>query len=241
MRGRSAARWLLWAVPQIYDREILLKLGLSWVTRDLRCSWGLAPPPLGHPPLSDDAVLPVPGADLNAGNTSLSLAPPPPWGQGWRKGALRYLSIVQPDPVLTWTAIVPNFFRQFLFSSGKIRAFELSSGIFFYFSDFNQNFFAISNFRGKNFPAKRISRPEKVRVSGYHDLRSGERFTTMMPVSCRTDNFFSNFRARFFFFFQLSTGKFSGFLNFEPKKNRLTKFQSQIFCPEKISDCAGRR
>jgi len=132
-----------------------------------------------------------------------------------------------------------TFSGNFYFRPEKSGRSNFRPEFFFYFSDFNPNFFAIFNFRGKNFPAKRISRPERVRVSGYHDLRSGERFTTMMPVSCRTDNFFSNFCANIFFFFQLSTGKFSGFSNFEPKKNRLTKFQSQNFCPEKISDRAG--
>jgi hypothetical protein len=123
----------------------------------------------------------------------------------------------------------PKFFRQFLFPSVKIRAYKLSPGFFSGFSDFNPKFFPISNFRGKIFPAKEISRPEKVRISGSHGLHSGERFTTEDQVSCVTNTFFSNFRARFFFFFQISTGNFLGFSNFEPKKIRLTNFQSQNF------------
>jgi len=143
---------------------------------------------------------------------------------------------MQPGTVFTGFSIAPKIFRQFSFPSGKIRAYKLSAGIFSGFSDFNPKFFPISNFHGKIFPAKRISRPKKVRVSGCHGLRPGERFTTVVSVSCQTDNLFSNFRARFFFFFQLSTGKFSGFSNFEPKKIRPTNFRTGNFCSEKISD-----
>jgi hypothetical protein len=38
------------------------------------------------------------------------------------------------DTILSMSA--PKFFRQFCFSSGKIRAYELSPGIFLDFSDF---------------------------------------------------------------------------------------------------------
>jgi len=146
------------------------------------------------------------------------------------------LQLCSPALYLPGFQLLQKFFRQFLFPSGKIRAYKLSPGFFSGFSDFNPKFFPISNFRGKIFPAKRISRPEKVRVSGCHGQRSRERFTTVVSVSCQTDNLFSNFRARFFFFFQLSTGKFSGFSNFEPKKIRPTNFRTGNFWPEKISD-----
>jgi len=78
------------------------------------------------------------------------------------------LELVSPKFFLQNIHLLSKFFRQFLFPSGKIRAYKLSAGIFLDFSDFNPNFFAIFNFRGKNFPAKEISRPEKVRVSGFH-------------------------------------------------------------------------
>jgi hypothetical protein len=48
-----------------------------------------------------------------------------------------------------------------------------------------------------------------------------------MPVSCRTNIFFSNFRASFFSFFQLSTQKFLGFFYFRAKKNVPEKLSRQ--------------
>jgi hypothetical protein len=64
-----------------------------------------------------------------------------------------------------------------------------------------------------------------------------------MPVSCRTNTFFSNFRANFFSFFQLSTQKFLGFStfalknfgrkNFRAKKIRACQLSSRKFLPGK--------
>ena len=235
MRGRSAARWLLWAVFRIYVGETVLG----------RRSWGLrqaSAPAAWASPGSDASVLPVPGAARNAGNSHGIACAPAPSGAGMAQGGLSITGRscpCLPHYFPAQCSSAPNFFRQFSFSSGKIRAYKLSAGIFFYFSDFDPKFFAIFKFRGKNFPAKEISRPEKVRVSGFCGLGSGERFMTEKGVSCVTNTTFSNFRASFFSFFQISIQKFLGFSTFAAKKSGRTNFQSQIFCPEKISDCAG--
>jgi hypothetical protein len=92
---------------------------------------------------------------------------------------------------------------------------------------FTPKFFTIFNFRTKIFPVFKISRPKKVRVLELHDLRPREQFTTVMPVSCQTDNLFSNFRANFFLIFQLSTGIFFGFSYFEPENFRPGKFRGK--------------
>ena len=74
-----------------------------------------------------------------------------------------------------------------------------------------------------------------MRVSGFCGLRSGERFTTEKQVSCVTNTFFSNFRANFFFFFQLSSRKKSGKQYFAAKRSGRTNFRTQNFWPKKIS------
>jgi len=61
--------------------------------------------------------------------------------------------------------------------------FKISTGKFLGFSTFAPTFFGFFNFRGKNFPAKRFSRPKKVGVSGFHGQRSRDGFTTGMSVS----------------------------------------------------------
>jgi hypothetical protein len=55
-------------------------------------------------------------------------------------------------------------------------------------------------------------------------------------VNCLIDNFFSNFRANFFFFFQLSSQKFSGFSTFEPKKIGRKNFRGKKIRAYKLSD-----
>jgi len=103
------------------------------------------------------------------------MRPRPQRGQGWRKGGeTKYPAGTFPIQHQS----DPKIFRQFSFPVGKIRTYKLSPGFFLDFSDFIPKIFTISNFRAKNFSAKRISRPKKVRVSGFHSLRSGERFTT---------------------------------------------------------------
>ena len=63
---------------------------------------GAAAPAARASPGFDDAVLPVPGADPNAGNTEAShVRPRPPRGLGWRKGGLSDPSIVQSGFVLS--------------------------------------------------------------------------------------------------------------------------------------------
>jgi len=75
----------------------------------------------------------------------------------------------------------------------------------------------------ENFEPKKI--PEN-----FDPGRSGHgRFTTGELVGCLTDTFFSNFRAKIFWIFQLSIQKFSGFSNFEPKKFRPEKMWSAKF------------
>jgi hypothetical protein len=81
------------------------------------------PPPLGHPPLSDSVVLPVPGTGLNAGNTHGIARAPAPLGAGMaRRGAAGYRKTRQfvPGPVDPASPFVylPKFFRQFWFLSG---------------------------------------------------------------------------------------------------------------------------
>jgi len=121
------------------------------------------------------------------------------------------LELVSPKFFLQNIHLLSKFFRQFSFPSGKIRAYKLSSGIFLDFSDFNPKIFAIFNFRSKNFPAKRISRPEKLRVSGCHGLSSGERFTTEKRVGCVTNTFFPTFAPTFFSFFNFRPENFPVF------------------------------
>ena len=81
---------------------------------------------------------------------------------------------------------------------------------------FAPKIFRIFNFRPENFLVFQLSRPKKVRVFRSRRRVRIARFTTMMVVSCQTDNFFSNFRANFFSFFQLSIQKFLGFSTFAP-------------------------
>jgi hypothetical protein len=200
----------------------------------------------GHPPLSDSAVLPVPGAGLNAGNThGIARAVSPPWGKGWREGGAgrvqenRSVRSRSGRSRIT-VCLFSKIFRQFWFSSGT----------FLELSDFEQKksgrktfapkIFRIFNVRPKNFPVFQISRPKKVRVLWHPGPDNRQRFTTVLPVSCQTDNLFSNFRANFFFFFQLSIQKFLQFSTFEPKKSGRTNFQTKNFWPEKISDRTGR-
>jgi len=78
----------------------------------------------------------------------------------------------------------------------KRSAKKISAGKFLEFSDF---------------------KPEKIPENSDYgkSVRGGS--TTGERVSCLTNTFFSNFRANFFWIFQLSIQKFSGFSNFAPK------------------------
>ena len=56
--------------------------------RSFRSPASLVPPPLWHPPLSDSSVVPIPGADLNAGNTHrIARAVSPLGGRDGARGA----------------------------------------------------------------------------------------------------------------------------------------------------------
>jgi hypothetical protein len=61
-----------------------------------------------------------------------------------------------------------------------------------------------------------------------------------MLVNCLTDNFFSNFRANFFSFFQLSIQNFLGFSTFAPTFFSFFNFQTKKKYAEKISARASR-
>jgi hypothetical protein len=111
----------------------------------------------------------------------------------------------------------PEFFWNFQISNQK------KSGR----KTFRPKFFRISNFRPENFLVFQISRPKRVRVLRSRPMVRIAGFTTVVPVSCRTDNLFSNFRAGFFFFFQISIQKFLGFSNFALKKVGRTNFRGQ--------------
>jgi hypothetical protein len=129
------------------------------------------PPPLGHPPLSDSAALPVFRTVPGTGNThGIARAPAPLGGQGWRKGGCKQKD--GPEPTSPGFS-PPKFSRQFCFSSGKIRLHKLSPGTFLdfstfkpekirpekfhskFFSDFQLstgNFFGFSNFEPEKIP-----------------------------------------------------------------------------------------
>jgi len=59
MSMRSAARWILWGGFRIYIGEFYHKDSLSAVTSQKKTLLGAKAPAAWHPPLSDDAVLPV--------------------------------------------------------------------------------------------------------------------------------------------------------------------------------------
>jgi len=115
-----------------------------------------APARLRHPPLSDDAVLPVPGADLNTGNTHGIARAPTPLGQGRRKGGARRITLSGHFPVQHQSD--PKFFRQFSFPSGKILTYKLSSGIFLDFLDFKPEKVRPKKFQSKIFYDFQLSR-----------------------------------------------------------------------------------
>jgi hypothetical protein len=79
LKGRSAARWLLWGVFRISVGDSLLEDALG--------GFGKPPPSasVGIPRLRCLCITCIRAAP-GTGNTALSFAPPPPWGQGWRKG-----------------------------------------------------------------------------------------------------------------------------------------------------------
>jgi hypothetical protein len=70
----------------------------------------------------------------------IAYAPAPPWGQGWRKGGCRIRENLPsagcPGFHPIRIGLLPKFFRQSEFLSGKIWPYKLSSGIFLDFSDF---------------------------------------------------------------------------------------------------------
>jgi len=142
-----------------------------------------------------------------------------------------------PNCFSTPSSFVPEFPGNFNFHPGKSGRTNFRPEFFWIFQipnrknygrrNFNPKIFTFFNFRAINFPEKRISRPEKVRVSVFHNLHTRDRFTTVGSVSCQTYTFFSNFRAGFFFIFQLSTGKFSGISDFEPDKIRRKNFRGK--------------
>jgi len=102
--------------------------------------------------------------------------------------------------------------------------------------NFSPIFFTIFNFRPENFLVFKISSRKKVRVFPPRSRVRIAGFTTVVPVSCRTDNIFSNFRASFFFFFQLSGQNLLGFSNFKPKKFGRKNFRGKKIRPYQLSD-----
>ena len=111
---------------------------------------------------------------------------------------------------------------------------------------FDRNIFGFSRFRAKNFYNFQLSiqiflgfftfEPKKnPGISGFGSFGPG-RSTTRMPVSSLTDTFFSNFRADFFYHFQLSIQNFLGFSTFAPTFFSFFNFQTKKNSAAGISD-----
>ena len=148
-----------------------------------RRSWGLvASARLWHPPLSDASVLPAFGQlPVQVILPHYRMCAPSPSGDWWRKRGVASKETGTNLPATSFsgnldfcpeksgrTNFCPEFFWRFHISNRRKTGRK----------NFASTFFAILNFRAKNFPAREISRPEKVRASGFHGLDSGERFTT---------------------------------------------------------------
>ncbi|WP_292370109.1 hypothetical protein [Methanoregula sp. UBA64] len=166
------------SVSQISDGEIYHNDAVSMVTPDKKTLLGAKAPAAWASPHCDSAVLPVPGAGLNAGKSEcIARAPAPLGGQGWRKGGCKQKD--GPEPTSPGFS-PPNFSRHFLFSSGKIRPHKLSPGTFLDFPTFKPekirpekfqskifwdfqlstgNFFGFSNFAAKKSPCFLIPVP----------------------------------------------------------------------------------
>jgi len=85
----------------------------------------------GHTPLSDDVVLPVPGADLNTGNTHGIARAPAPLGAGMAQGGqdgLPCLDIFPSNPNQT-----QNFSGNFHFRPEKYWSTNFRSEFFWIF------------------------------------------------------------------------------------------------------------
>ncbi|MGA2161532.1 MAG: hypothetical protein ABSG28_04950 [Methanoregula sp.] len=120
----------------------------------------------------------------------------------------------------------PKFSGNLDFCPEKSGPFELSAGTFLDFSTFNRkkygrrNFnpktFAIFNFRGKNFPARKISWPKKLRISdpSTGSVLQDSRREPADPADSVC--FFPTFALEFF-----------GFFNFQPEKIRPKKFRGK--------------
>jgi len=94
------------------------------------------------------------------------------------------------------------------------------------FSTFNRKFFWILKFHGQ----KKSGFPDAMTCVPENGLRR------WCQSVAKLTTFFPTFAPTFFSFFNFRPENFLDFSNFEPKKIRPTNFQSQNFCPEKISD-----
>ena len=178
-----------------------------------------------------------------------SLAPPPPLGQGWRKGGLNDPSIMESDHELTWNPVAPkfsgnfdfppknpgvqtfarNFFGFFNFQTGKNLAGKISIQIFLRFPTFDRNFFWFLKFRGK----KKYGIPDPGAGTASQDLRRRSelvvQLTPIFPTFAPTFFGIFNFQPEFFWDFQISSRKKSGKKNFAAKKSGHSNFRAGNF------------
>ena len=203
-----------------------------------------APARLRHPPLSDDAVLPVPGSDLNTGNTHGIARAPAPLGAGMaqRGGKTDYpvWTFSRPTPIRPkiFPAIfisvrkntdvqtfVRNFFGFFRFQTGKSTAVKISVQHFLRFSTFAAKFFRQKKFRGQ----KKYGFPDSMACIPENGLRRRVELvvepTPLFPTFVPTFFSFFNFRPENFPVFQISSRKKSGSQTFNPKIFAQKKFQ----------------
>ncbi|MGA9087335.1 MAG: hypothetical protein WB284_11565, partial [Methanoregula sp.] len=187
--------------------------------------------------------------------------PPPPWGQGWRKGGCGHLGIGLFLSATQFSCPQVHLFPKFSgktdfgpknpgrpdrpdFRPEKFPVFQLSNQKKYGRKNFNPKSFPSFNFRGKDFPAREISRPKK---DGFSDP-----MTQAMPRDLRRNSelvaeltpFFSTFAPDFFGFFnfqpenflvfQISNRKKSGQKNFAAKTIRPYNFRAEHFWPEKF-------
>jgi len=175
-------------------------------------------------PGCDASVVPAFRAAPGTGNTALSFAPPPPRGQGWRKGGIKQegrhelashtfflqnIHLLQKNPgVRTFGR---NFFGIFNFQPEKIRP-----------ENFRTKFFRQKKFRGQ----KKYGFPDSMACIPENGLRRRVELvvepTPLFPTFAPTFFSFFNFRPENFPVFQISS-----------RKNLARKLSNRKFLPRK--------
>ncbi len=163
-----------------------------------------------------------------------SLAPPPPLGAGMAQGGLqgtgKPVSLFPARSILHYRLFCfQNFSGNFGFCPELFWNFQISNQKKSGRKTFAPKIFRIFNFRPENFPVFQISRQKKVRVFPSRSRVPVAGFTTVVSVSCQTDNLFSNFRANFFFLFSTFNPKFFRIFNFRAEKNWSYQLSRQKF------------